>query len=577
MVDHAECRRKSFVDALPPGGAPGAPAAVRGRAGVAAEGGLGTTTKFTDKFSVASPVEPVKNQQVARFRDSETGETISVSLPECVSRYDRVKLLTSQETGDSFFQVYDERSDRWLTPYDAEAADMERWLLLRYAQRILSRPQFFEDRQKKSKAPYTDLTATVPYCDIETREERSELAHLMGLPVVRNKLHGIPETINHAPLFRVVNCYCNKVSGKQAELWRSKETGKVSWHNVGRCGSVWTCPRCSPKINLSRREEIKAAYEAVAKVGGRAYMLTFTIKHGIGDDLEELASKFKEAMQIFQKSYAFKEVTRKTALKRPRADSLPFLDYIGRIANLEVTHGKAHGWHPHEHHLWFFRRELSGQELRKIRDILFDAWADACEAAGLERPRKTVKVGKSVRFVGLDIREALSAEEYLTKYGAYTDDGQKRERTWGPEKELAGSHVKTSRKGHTPFQLLKDYAEGPTGDDDHYDPKYAGKLFCQFAEAFLGRHQLQFSRSLKTFLKETAAIEVDESEQGDIELANSLEDEADQLGELTDAQFEKVVRNRMQGVVVSLCARQGFEKTLDFINSLPLRPTSPTA
>ncbi|OZJ72214.1 hypothetical protein CEO93_28265, partial [Klebsiella pneumoniae] len=156
--------------------------------------------------------------------------------------------------------------------------------------------------------------------------------------------------------------------------------------------------------------------------------LAFTVKRGIGDDIDELLTKFKNAMQHLQKSQAFKEATRQTALKRPRAESMPFLGYIGRIANLEVTFGKQNGPHPHEHHLWFFRRELPARAINLLRDRLFDAWATACKAVGLPAPLKTVKVGKTVKHLGLDIRKALSAQEYLTKFGQFTADGEKRER-----------------------------------------------------------------------------------------------------------------------------------------------------
>ncbi|OZJ94478.1 hypothetical protein CEO89_28260, partial [Klebsiella pneumoniae] len=131
------------------------------------------------------------------------------------------------------------------------------------------------------------------------------------------------EAVNVAPKFRVVSCYRNKVPGEKPELWKNRESGSVAWHKIAVCGSVWTCPLCSPKINRMRREEISDAYNAVSDVGGSSYMLTFTVKHGIGDDIDELLTKFKNAMQHLQKSQAFKEATRQTALKRPRAESMP--------------------------------------------------------------------------------------------------------------------------------------------------------------------------------------------------------------------------------------------------------------
>lgn len=500
--------------------------------GVGGGAGLGTTTKFTDTKAGSTADKSDKKQRVRIETDPETGEIISY--------------------------VYDRKSSTWKPMYDAQAAEMEKWMLLGYAQRILARPQYFEERKKKSRHAYTDLTAKVKYCDIRTKKIVSVLAHSIGQPVQRKKCYDIEGSRNRAALFRVINCYGSKVPGKQPELWQSPESGKVGFHNVGVCGSVWTCPCCSPKINMGRRAEIAHAYEVVGTVAGSSYMLTFTIKHGIGDDLVDLAAKFKDAMQLLQKCYIFKEITRKTALKRPLRDSLPLLGYIGRIANLEVTYGK-NGWHPHEHHLWFFRRDLTPAELVAIRNSLFTAWSDACASVGLPRPLKTIKINGVVKFLGLDIRKALSAEEYLTKYGSYTSEGESRERRWGPEKELASSHVKQARaKGRTPFQLLYDYAQGDV---------QAGQKFTEFAEAFRGRHQLQFSRSLRAFLLEHGQ-DIDQSIEGDHALASALAVESQKLGELTDGQFEKIVFYRAHALVLSICRNKGFDAAVEFINSL---------
>ena len=500
--------------------------------GDCAGGALGTTTIFTDIKSVNTAPNSVKKQ--------------------------RVRTETDPETGETFSYVFDRKTSSWVPQYDAQAAEMEKWMLLGYARRILSRPGYFEERLKKSRHAYSDLTAKVVFCDLLTRKVVSVPAHEIGQAVVRKKCHDIEGSRNRAALFRVINCYGSTVPGRQPELWQSPDSGKVAFHGVGVCGSVWTCPCCSPKINMGRREEIAHAYEAMSAVGGSAYMLTFTIKHGIGDDLRELGDKFKGAMQQFQKSYAFKEVTRKVALARPRAGSLPLLGYIGRIANLEVTHGK-NGWHPHEHHLWFFRRDLTPRELVAVRDSLYAAWADACEFVGLPRPLKTVKVGSVVKFLGLDIRKALSASEYLTKYGAYTADGEARDRRWGPEKELASSHVKQARaKGRTSFQLLYDYSQGDA---------QAGQKFCEFAEAFRGRHQLQFSRSLRAFLLEHGQ-EVDNSEEGDKAHASALANESQKLGELSDGQFEKIVTHQAHALVLSICRHNGFDAAVAYINGL---------
>lgn len=516
--------------------------------GAGGEAALGNTTKFTDEFSPRFLGEAVEGNSVYRtFVDPKTGELIQL------------------EKG--------RREDEWKKSYDPDGALLERWLLQRHAQRILSRPQYWLERDKVQPSLYTDLKATVTFCEIDTRRERTVLAHKIGQPVVRTKHNALisgelfcdiatravrsTESTNKAPAFRVVTCYRRKVPKQQASLYKNDSSGSVTWHNVAVCGSVWTCSLCSSKINRKRREEISRAYNAVSAVSGSAYMLTFTIKHGFGDDLDDLITRMKAAMQDFQKSQAMKEVTRKAPLKRPRSGSLPFVEYIGRIANLEVTYGVSNGWHPHEHHLWFFCRELTEQEIGFLKDRLFDAWATACVKNGLPEPLKENSEGRSI---GLDIRRALSAADYLTKYGQFSPDGDQRVRRWGPENELAGSHVKAAKaKGATPFQLLHQYAEGCMR---------SGQKFTEFAVAFKGRHQLEFSKTLKKFLRENEVI-IDETEAGDQLHAQANDEEAQLLYSLTDHEFDKVVRNHAHAMVVLFARTHGLSAAVNYIASLP--------
>lgn len=534
---------------------------------------VGTTLDFNSSVS-ESVSEPLGNTTI--FTANPAQQTTQKPLKKQL-----VKEVFDPETGELFQYTYCEKRQEWLKDWDRDEALLERWMLQRYAKNYLSRPEFWEDREKAVYAPYTDLTAKVQYCDISTREVVSVLAHTIGQPVVKQKRHFLSgsrfsdvetraesstKAVNRAPIFRVVSCFGSKVPKKSAELHQNVDSGSVCWHNVAVCGSVWTCPICSAKINRARRDEISRAYEAVSKDEGCAYMFTFTLKHGLGDDLNDLLGKMKEAFQHFQKSSSFKEVTRKKALVRPQADSLPFLGYIGRIANLEVTYGQRNGWHPHEHHLWFFRRELTPSEVVKIRDRLFDAWKAACLSVGLPAPKKFGKnPDGSRRCIALDIRKAMSAQEYLTKFGQFDSDGSLRERRWGPEKELAGAHIKkATTKGATPFQLLYQAAQGCV---------HSRERFVEFAQAFKGRHQLQFSRSLKTYLSSLEeSVVVDDSEEGDLALASALDGDSVLFLQLTDHQFDKVVRNRAQGSLLIIARNQGLSAVLEFLAQLPGEP-----
>jgi hypothetical protein len=461
---------------------------------------------------------------------------------------------------------------REVVQYDQDAADLERWMLKGWARRLLMK---VEDRDKRVRVPWSEIVwlpdlEPVPRRCVRVRERfRVETLRRDGEAVQRR-----------AARFRVCNCCRDKISrDTPPEVWYSDSTARATFHKVKVCGSVWTCPVCSRRINLQRQAQIRAAYDlfvtsapefsdlhsrAVSRWGD-AVMVTFTIRHGAGDDLADLLGKLKEADRIQQRTYAYKSLmgyTRTVKGRRVRVSSK--LGYVGRISTTEMTHG-LNGWHPHLHQLWFFDRRLTAAEIEDFRAALFKEWLTACGSVDLPLPLEFAehqdRDGLTVRkAVGVDCRRALSAEEYLTKFG--------HDRSWGPEREMASQHIKGARKGgRTPFQLLYDYGQGDAR---------AGELFADFAEATLGRHQVEFSHRLRKRLVELGLNEVLASDE---ELAAQLGEDSRLLGELTDADFEALctldrVRSPLQwlepfGMTLHICKHQGFDAAIQWIRSLP--------
>lgn len=436
--------------------------------------------------------------------------------------------------------------------YDADAERMLSWLLFQHAKDVLG--------YGKESRTLKDKVAPAPY-SVLFRDRG-----IIGPVQVRTKRHstvdGDGKTVQRLQhVHRVVSCLTRTVPKGVAEIWQHKASMDCSWHNVIVCGSPWECPLCSRRINKARQEQIKAVYEAFERVGivGGAYMLTFTVQHGLGDACADTVARMKEAMQVFGKSHAFKGVTRAVPLKVAKSSSLPYMGYVGRIAALEVTHGNQNGWHPHEHHLWFFKRTLTDADVALIKKELFDAWLDACLAVGLQAP---------VAKFGLDIRRALSAADYLTKFGT--------ERRWGPEKEIASSHSKKGSavkgKGRTPMQILLDsFSENVNGNTDGFVFNADAGLFRDYAKAFKGRHQLQFSDSLRQWMRLNDVQDVDCSEAGDTDLASALDAESVLGITVSDADFANVVRHRAQFEVLRICKRDGFDAAVAYIASLAPR------
>lgn len=456
----------------------------------------------------------------------------------------------------------------WRTAYDQDAADLERWMLQGYARRLL---WSFEDRDARRRVPFTEIA---PASDVGSRRlywvpvsERYRL-ELEPVPVF-TRLEDramIAAKQKRAAVYRVVNCSRDKIGLRVApEIWYSKETDRASFHKVAVCGSVWTCPICSRRINLGRQREIAAAYDlfvgAKAQLrpgvrNGDAMLVTLTLRHGVGDDLETLLDGLKLADRTAQKSYGYKRlVGYKRTVNKVRVSVPSEVAYVGRISATELTHGK-NGWHPHLHQLWFFDRRLGADEVERIRADLFAAWRAACVKVGLPAPLEFSKGG---RALGVDVRRALSVEEYLTKFA--------HERQWAPERELASQHSKKGRAGRTAFQLLADYAQGD---------REAGALFRTFAGATLGRHQLQWSRGLLERLRELGYDEVLASDE---ELAAGRDEGASLLGELGDAEWTALVDAARYGIeahgtTLAIAKRSGFEAAVEFLRALPSYPAA---
>lgn len=259
------------------------------------------------------------------------------------------------------------------------------------------------------------------------------------------------------PKERVKSCLrCRIDKTKEVSVKYNVSTRKAHYGNLQRCGSVWCCPNCSPKISEQRKNELKQAIERHERHKGGLYMLTLTIPHYMWNNLELLLLGFRGALKRFFSG------TRKA--KAIWAD----MGKIGHIKALEVTYGK-NGWHPHYHILVFTKKELpEGYDLTPLTEL----WQNSCRLAKLPIPNEKY---------GLDFRKG-EYSEYVTKWG------------WNIESEMTKGHIKKGTAGNmTAWDLLKCYAFGDGDDVEKY-----GKLFQEFARCFKGSQQLHWSRGLKS-------------------------------------------------------------------------------
>ena len=210
------------------------------------------------------------------------------------------------------------------------------------------------------------------------------------------------------------------------------------------CKSVWACPVCSARISGVRRDELNELLTWSRDQGHAVLMLTLTARHKAATALSPFLSDLKDAARRLRQSRGWRS-----------------LSLVGSVTATEVTHGR-NGWHPHLHLLLVLDKSPA------------DALASV-EGLRAEWLRSLGKVGRDGNAAAFQLQQASAAGDYVAKFGA--------------AEEVALGRAKSGRPGSSsPWQLL---ADASTGD------KRACALWVEFAVAFKGRSQLQWSRGLK--------------------------------------------------------------------------------
>lgn len=304
---------------------------------------------------------------------------------------------------------------------------------------------------------------------------------------------------------RTAKCLRLRRADKSAvEVWRSAEHSSAHFGGLQTCGSVWACPVCAAKVSEKRRLDLLSTMEQHKACGGQCLLLTLTHPHSHGDDLAAMLKAQAKVLDSLNKNRA----------GRALWDSL---GTVGTVRALEVTHG-GNGWHPHFHILIFCNSNVNLVESRRK---FYDLWAAACVKVGLGLPSEE----HGVRLDGGD-----QASAYVTKG------------LWGLDHEMTKGHIKKAAKGRSPFDLLRSYLY----DDD----KQAAALFREYAQAFKGKRQLQYSNGLKDLY--------DVEDLSDDELAAIQEEGAELLGSIELEEWRAVLHFDMRGEVLEL-ARHGWE------------------
>lgn len=230
---------------------------------------------------------------------------------------------------------------------------------------------------------------------------------------------------------------------------------RASYKGLAICGNVWGCPVCGARVSRVRRGELNTLLAWAREQRLVPVMLTLTARHGRGDRLADLLEAMKNAKRRLR--------------QRAEWRALP---YAGSVTATEITHGTAHGWHPHFHEIVLLRCADEAEALTMVQPLA-NAWRVSLRAFRLD--------GAAAAF---DAQGAAAAGDYVTKWGV-AEEMTLRDSKRGREGKAGAA------KGRIPLELARLAALGEN---------HATHLWLEYFEATSGqrRRQLVWSRGLKT-------------------------------------------------------------------------------
>ena len=188
------------------------------------------------------------------------------------------------------------------------------------------------------------------------------------------------------------------------------------------------------------------------------------------------------------------------------------------------------------HEIWLIEKPLTKSELDDVKRQLYKVWNATLKHAGL----KPVTVEN-----GVTVQNGDNAAEYVSKFGTMPK--------WDMSTELTKSHMKHGRgSSMTPFDLLRASFSGD---------KRASQLFVEYAVAFHGRHQIQFSTGLKKYF---CLIE-----RTDEQITDSNDDEIMTLALLTNEEWRRVVFYGDRAMLLYLAQNGGGSAVAEYLSNLP--------
>lgn len=218
----------------------------------------------------------------------------------------------------------------------------------------------------------------------------------------------------------------------------------------------------------------------------------------------------------------------------------------GWVRVIEATHG-LHGWHPHIHVLICWKDRISLELAQEVGESMHARWDAALRRKGFDSVLRT----PDGRTPGLDVRMASLTSDNLADYFVKI------------AREVTSSATKDTRKGRTPFAILRTIGEQYLADDMD--------LWLEWERASFKRRQLTWS--LKDMdLRKWAGLGKEKTD----EEAAAAEIEGDEVLGLTAESWGWLVANEQTTELLDAAELGGADGAIHWLDTRQLSWSSVT-
>jgi len=363
---------------------------------------------------------------------------------------------------------------------------------------------------------------------------------------------------------RVVHCLRTPHKNVDSVVVLHAEGNKTAhYKNLQTCGSVWACPVCAPKITEHRTYEITQAAEKWLSIGAEMIMVTYTIPHHFGQNLDELLGQthiydkhgHRKMLCSGFKGAKYRLRNQSTLKKRPDIKTWKQLkndfNVYGVITALETTWG-CNGWHVHHHDLYFIDGKITDKRIQDFKDQMIKAWLFACQKVGIVIPNESYFIKHSVDFT-----RAKSPADYITKWGVIDYDKNKSMAAgWGSAQEITKSHIKTGKNGHfTPWDFARLIYNHPNNRQIYLA---FGRLLREYTRIFKGSHQVYWDQGLKEAF--------DIQNLTDQEIVDQDQKDSKVLAMITKPEWKRILKARLRSKLLIMITYHSIEEIYNVVD-----------